>query len=84
SLLADTKIDELENVIEGYLTDIHAGIDWLDNSSESKDESAESFGARRKIVQSLVDRVTLMRDASPEISLRLDLSSTLEVQSPVA
>ncbi len=84
SLLAETRIGDLETIIESYLTDIRAGIEWLDSAAQAKDESAEYFAERRKIVRSLVENVTLRRGADPEIALRLDLSPMVQIQSPVS
>lgn len=56
----------------------------LDNAAQGKDESAEYFAERRKIVKSLLENVTLRRAANPEFALRLDLSPMLEIQSPVS
>ena len=84
SLLADTRIGDLETIIEGYLSDIRAGIEWLDTAAKTKDESRERFNERRKIVRTLVENVTLRRGGYPDITLRLDLSPILQIQSPVS
>ncbi len=84
SLLAESRIGDLETIIESYLTDIRTGIKWLDTVAGAKEESPEAFAERRKVVRSLVETVTLRTDAAPEIALRLDLSPMLEVQSPVS
>jgi len=80
-LLADSRIADLEDLVEDYLEDIRAGLEWLDREPESDEEKEEQFKERRKIVEALVEKVILRKSRDPEIVFRLDLSPLLQSNS---
>ncbi len=78
ALLTDNRVFDLEELVESYLLDVKAGLEWLDKEPNNSKEKDAQFVEQRRIVKALVDRVTLSRNADPKITLRLDLSSVDE------
>jgi hypothetical protein len=74
TLLTGKRAFDLGEFIESYILDIKAGLEWLDIKPENTEEKQAQFAERRLIVEALVDKVTLRRNAEPEITLRFDLS----------
>ena len=67
--------------MEQYLADIEVGLRWLDEKPETEDDKEEQFQERRKIVLALVERVILRRSRPPEIILKFNLSSIIQIKS---
>ncbi len=82
--LADTSLADLEGLVEGYLANVRAGVEWLSKSTETEAEEQRRFEERRKIVTMLVDRVVLRKDRSPLIEFKLNLNSGVSIQSQAA
>lgn len=78
-ILVDTRVDEVDHVVEEYLSDIRIGLEWLDKKPETEEEKDEQFKERRKIIEALVEKVVLRKSQLPEILFRLDLSPLLKI-----
>jgi hypothetical protein len=76
-LLADSRINDLEGIVKQFLSDIRAGLEWLDKDTRTKEEADEKFQERKEIVRALIANVILRKSREPEILFRLDLSPIL-------
>jgi hypothetical protein len=77
-----SNLDGWEAQAREYLSDISAGLAWLNTQPRTDDDKREQFAAKRRIVKALVDRVNIRKGDDGERDLqvvfRLDIPALLE------
>ena len=72
-------LDEWDVKVKEYLQDLQVGIDALNNTVPQNDEELrEVFELKKKIVDTLVEKVTIDQDRTLHVHIRLNLLSILE------
>jgi hypothetical protein len=68
-----SAIDHWEDRAREYLADLQVGLLEINTIPQSDEERLEQFKLKRKIVNAMVDSVTIKKDRSLEVIFRLNL-----------
>lgn len=72
-------LNNWEASVNEYLTDLQAGIEELNNAApQTEEERREIFRLKKRVVDTLVKRITIDRDRELSLEIRLNLLDIIE------
>ena len=72
-------LNNWEASVNEYLADLQAGIEELNNAApQTEEERQEIFRLKKRVVDTLVKRITLKKDPELGVEVRLNLLDIIE------
>ncbi len=71
-------LDNWEEQMREYLANLRAGLDSLKTPPQNNEEAHEQFEDKRRVVQTLVERININKERKLEIVFKLDVLAALK------
>jgi site-specific DNA recombinase len=73
-----TELNDWEKIAREYFLDLRAGIASLNKAPENEQEEDEIYQFKRKIIKTLVNRITIDKQRNLKIEIRVDILDLLK------
>jgi len=76
-----SRVKDWESITTNYLTDLKAGLDWLNKAPLNEEERGKKFQMKQRLVRVLVEKILINKDRHISITIAMDLLKIIAAQS---
>jgi len=76
-----SRLKDWESITTNYLTDLKAGLDWLNKAPLNEEERGKKFQMKQRLVRVLVEKILINKDRHISITIAMDLLKIIAAQS---